>query len=232
MISPPTPPQLQQDKESVDEQFSRAFALLDQLSTDTTALKAAEDARTERLDAALREVEDVVSELKSSSRRRDDETRRLGDEVRGLKDGIPRAIEGSREGNDKRLRELNSELKSLKVLLGNRLSSSGANASSPTPTDQPKPFQPFRPDQNTDNRNNVNGTTPSDSQAQKSAPASTQMFSAPTPAPRENSKSPFSGLGKPAAIPAWQMAAANKSKEAVVPSNEKQEQQQQDAPAS
>src|SRR5436190_6729552 len=129
LISPPTPPQLQQDKESIDEQFSRAFALLDQLSADTALLKSTEEKRTEHLDTVLREVENVVSELKSSSRRRDDETRRLSEEVRSLKDSIPKAIEGAREGNEKRLKELGTELRSLKVLLGNRLSSTGAATS-------------------------------------------------------------------------------------------------------
>ncbi|KAJ5601464.1 hypothetical protein N7510_010998 [Penicillium lagena] len=127
LIAPPTPPQLEQDKENIDEQFSRAFALIEQLSTDTTALKEAEDARTERLDSALKDVESVVAELKSSSRRRDDETRRISDEVKSLKDAIPKALEGAREGNENRLKELGSELKSLKVLLGNRLGGSGTS---------------------------------------------------------------------------------------------------------
>jgi peroxin-14 len=117
---------LEQDKENIDEQFSRAFDLIDQLSTDTAALKAAEDARTERLDSALKDVENLVADLKNASRRRDDETRRISDEVKSLKDAIPKALEGAREGNENRLKELGNELKSLKVLLGNRLGGSGA----------------------------------------------------------------------------------------------------------
>ncbi|KAK2880109.1 hypothetical protein FQN49_000556 [Arthroderma sp. PD_2] len=232
LIAPPTSPQLQQDKESVDEQFSRAFTLLDQLSTDTAALKAAEEARTTRLDTALREVEEVVLELKSSSRRRDDDTRRISEEVRGLKDGIPKAIEGAREGNEKRLRELNSELRSLKVLLTNRL---GSAASTPAPS-ATSAAAATRPE--------VNGAASSSQQA--AAPASTAPSStaaslpAPTPAPRERSGSPFSQLGKPASIPAWQMAAANKAKSAAAsPSvedaseeTEKAGDSQQSAPAS
>src|SRR3954469_2582368 len=73
LIAPPTPPQLEQDKENIDEQFSRAFTLIEQLSTDTAALKSAEEARTERLDSALKDVETLVADLKNSSRRRDDE---------------------------------------------------------------------------------------------------------------------------------------------------------------
>ncbi|DAA78282.1 TPA_exp: Uncharacterized protein A8136_4258 [Trichophyton benhamiae CBS 112371] len=202
LIAPPTTPQLQQDKESVDEQFSRAFSLLDQLSADTAALKAAEEARTSRLDTALRDVEEVVQELKVSSRRRDDETRRISEEVRSLKDGIPKAIEGAREGNEKRLRELNSELRSLKVLLTNRL---GSGASTPTPN-AATTTAATRPD--------VNGAASATQQTPSPATPSPAAASVPasTPAPRERSGSPFSQLGKPASIPAWQMAAANKAK--------------------
>ncbi|KAM5435239.1 peroxisomal membrane protein pex14 [Microsporum ferrugineum] len=200
LIAPPTSPQLQQDKESVDEQFSRAFSLLDQLSADTATLKAAEEARTTRLDTALREVEEVVLELKSSSRRRDDDTRRISEEVRGLKDGIPKAIEGAREGNEKRLRELNSELRSLKVLLTNRLGS-GASTTAPNATTS----------------TTANGTASGSQQTASPAAPSPAAASLPasTPAPRERSGSPFSHLGKPASIPAWQMAAANKAKNAA-----------------
>ena len=131
LIAPPTPPQLEQDKENIDEQFSRAFTLIEQLSTDTAALKTAEEARTERLDGALKDVENLVADLKNSSRRRDDETRRISDEVKSLKDAIPKALEGAREGNENRLKELGTELKSLKTLLGNRWIFSHPQYSSP-----------------------------------------------------------------------------------------------------
>ncbi|EFQ98195.1 peroxisomal membrane protein PEX14 [Nannizzia gypsea CBS 118893] len=206
LIAPPTSPQLQQDKENVDEQFSRAFSLLDQLSADTAALKAAEEARTTRLDTALRDVEEVVQELKVSSRRRDDDTRRISEEVRSLKDGIPKAIEGAREGNEKRLRELNSELRSLKVLLTNRL---GSSAPTLTPNNTATTSTTTRPE--------VNGAASGPQQTSSPAipiPAAASI-PASTPAPRERSGSPFSQLGKPASIPAWQMAAANKAKSAA-----------------
>ncbi|KAL1958247.1 hypothetical protein VTO42DRAFT_4755 [Malbranchea cinnamomea] len=207
LIAPPTPPQLQQDKENIDEQFNRAFALLDQLAADTASLKAAEDARTERLDAALRDVEDVVAELKASSRRRDDETRRISDEVKSLKDGIPRAIEGAKEGNEKRLKELSSELKSLKVLLGNRL---GSMASSPATTSVPRPASVENPS----SQPNTNGVASGSQQ-----PNSSTAISSPA-TPKESTSSPFAQLGKPASIPAWQMAAANKSTSAATTSSD------------
>lgn len=200
---------MEQDKKNVDEEFSRAFTLIEQLSTDTAALKSAEEARTERLDGTLRDVENLVGDLKNASRRRDDETRRISDEVKTLKDAIPKALQGAREGNEFRLKELGTELKSLKTLLSNRLGGgagsgppiAGRTVSSTTnlpvasrPTEEPAAASPPA----------TNGatTTPTNGQEQESSPAPTG----------QTNSSPLSQLGRSASIPAWQMAAANRSK--------------------
>ncbi|RJE23554.1 peroxisomal membrane anchor protein [Aspergillus sclerotialis] len=212
LIAPPTPPQLEQDKENIDEQFSRAFTLIEQLSTDTASLKSAEEARTERLDTALREVETVIADLKSSSRRKEDETRRISDEVKSLKDSIPKALEGAREGNENRLRELGTELKSLKVLLGNRLGGSGG-PSSPGPGralgSSPLPGA-SRP---ADESSTASSPAPPTEQESQSTPAGGAQ-AAPSPSSGATSTNPLSQFGKSASIPAWQMAAANRSKSA------------------
>ncbi|KAJ5683887.1 uncharacterized protein N7477_000232 [Penicillium maclennaniae] len=194
LIAPPTPPQLEQDKANIDEQFSRAFTLIDQLSTDTSALKAAE------------------GDLKTSSRRRDDETRRISDEVKTLKDVIPKALEGAREGNENRLKELGGELKSLKVLLGNRLGGSGSaspsagrtvGSSTPIPAATPRPAEETPTPSTSIATNGMQPTVTPVEQEPQPATAS----SAP-----QNNDSPLSKLGRSASIPAWQMAAANRSK--------------------
>src|SRR5215469_7092058 len=121
LIAPPTTPQLEQDKSAIDSSFEKAFALLDQLQTDTSALKVAEESRTQRLDSALTELESVVVTLKEQDRRREDDARRNADEIRGLRDLIPQAIDAQKEGQEERLKELGAELKSLKTLVGNRM---------------------------------------------------------------------------------------------------------------
>ncbi|KAH6707624.1 peroxisomal membrane anchor protein conserved region-domain-containing protein [Leptodontidium sp. 2 PMI_412] len=217
MIAPPTAPQLEQDKQAIDESFEKAFSLLDQLAKDTETLKASEQARTERLDAALTEVETVISELKTASKRREEESRRIGDEVRGLKDLIPRAMEGQKETTDTRLRELNTELKSLKTLMGQRM-----NPVSSTTTS------------NSYGRPSGMGTSsvPTPATSSTNGPSTTEVVT-PKPASVSNGtgtesvasvqssvqgrSSPFN-TGAPsgkAAIPAWQMAAANKSNNAA-----------------
>jgi peroxin-14 len=217
LIQPPTQPQLEQDKASVDESFKRAFDLLEQLNTDTTALKASEEARTSRLDDALGEVESVLASLKESSKRQSDDNRRIEDDVRGLRDLIPKALESQKEATDNRLKELSTELKSLKTLMGNRM---GAAAPRPQSTSGyygigQQPSAPQTP--------NVNGTsaastptpqapsTPAPAeQTNGTAAADSQANGIPTPSASYSSRMP---TGR-AAIPAWQMAAAKKTEEA------------------
>jgi peroxin-14 len=214
MIAPPTAPQLEQDKQAIDESFEKAFSLLDQLSKDTESLKTSEQARTERLDAALSEVESVISELKTSSRRREEESRRISDEVRGLKDLIPKAMEGQKETTDTRLKELNNELKSLKTLMGQRMNPPPAptasnsydratgNATTPTAT-------PSTP--------NANGFSSTENTVPKPASVSNGAGTEAVASLQSRAASPFNTgapVGK-AAIPAWQMAAANKTSSSV-----------------
>lgn len=224
VISPPTAPQLEQDKASIDDSFKRAFDLLEQLNTDTAALKASEEARTSRLDDALGEVESVLASLKESSKRQGDDNRRIEDDVRGLRDLIPKALDAQKEANDNRLKELSTELKSLKTLIGNRMS---APAPAPVPRAPTTPYygssangtstpaatattQPASTEQPT-------STPPAASSAMPggaSTGAANGTASAPTPAAEPKPVQSWRGSAGRAAIPAWQMAAAKKSEDA------------------
>ncbi|KAF2398436.1 hypothetical protein EJ06DRAFT_583701 [Trichodelitschia bisporula] len=214
LIAPPTPPQLEQDKAAIDAAFDKTFALLDQLTTDTEALKAAEVARTTRLDAALSELESVVTTLKEADRKREDDARRSMDEIRSLRDLIPKALDAQKESTDERLKGLGSELKSLKTLVSNRVQPAAAPVHRATPS--------------------LNGGVPAASAPVSPAPTPTvetpAVVPASTPAvtPAASTApapgSAAAGLlnrrpGGRAAIPAWQMAAAAKSTDSVVSVN-------------
>lgn len=199
MIKPPTPPQLEQDKAAIDTAFARAFELIEQLSKDTAAIKSSEEARTEKLDAAVSDMETAVNELKQASRRRDDDTRRIGDEVRSLQSAIPKAIKSNEENTDQRIQELNNEIKSLRTLLSNRVGTSSpapsATRGSVAPAVSGASSLPIKP---------VNGTSAhSESDAgseQKPAAASGPAFGS----------SRFASAAK-GGIPPWQLAASRNS---------------------
>ncbi|KAK3649709.1 peroxisomal membrane protein pex14 [Elasticomyces elasticus] len=128
LISPPTPTQLQSDKDAVTESFDKAFALLDQLATDTTELKAAESARTERLDKALAEVEGVIREMREANEDRVREGRALAKEVEGVREAIPKALEREKGRWEGKLEEVGTEMRSLKTLIQGRMQAPGTTA--------------------------------------------------------------------------------------------------------
>lgn len=235
LISPPTPPQLEQDKASIDASFSRAFTLIDQLATDTAILKSVETERTEKLDSALQEVEAVLSELKTANKRREDDSRRIGDEVRDFKEMIPKALEAWKTKEDAKLEELSAGLKSLKILVGNRMGGDQATTNglgrphgfaertvgsgSATPREQ-IPQAPSHPSYASAS---VSAGAPINNDAderQDNTPPGTASLGPPTPAPsvsapKHDASNPFRFDSRPggrAAIPAWQMAAAKPTK--------------------
>ncbi len=129
MVAPPTPERLEQDKKAIDDQFERAFALVEQLAKDTEALKASESERTARLDRALGELETAMTDLKSANRRREDDALRVRDDVMNFRDLLPKALEAQKQTTDSRLQEINTELKSLRTLISQRMNPNAATPS-------------------------------------------------------------------------------------------------------
>jgi peroxin-14 len=222
LIAPPTPPQLEQDKAQVDEAFAKAFDLLEQLSKDTTELKEAENARKERLDAALAEVESVIGKMKEANESRELDSKRFTRELAEIREQIPKAIEKEKELVDQRLGEVGNEMRSLKTLVGNRMGqpvqpmqqqrqqtpsiSSSSSAAGSGSGSIPAPQAQLQ-------TNGVNGAQP---QIEHSAQQANG-----TPAQQDGEKPARSGLttlgfgGRPkSAIPDWQRAAKQRNDEA------------------
>lgn len=211
MISPPTPSQLASDKAAIDESFSRAFALIDQLAADTAYLKSAETDRTEKLDATLRDVESVISDLKSANSRREAESRILADQVHGLKDLVPRALDGWKAAEDKKLEDLGSELRSLKLLVANRLGG-GAASQAPSSRSYPSASAKDKPDISGTSESALVTNSSEDSQQGARAGLGAGSSGAPKPGlpiPKQESTSRYQSSGK-LAIPTWQMLVADK----------------------
>ncbi|GAW21960.1 hypothetical protein ANO14919_114900 [Xylariales sp. No.14919] len=222
LVAPPTPEKLDQDKTTVDEQFDKAFATLEQLAKDTEALKESEAARTEKLDKVLEDLEAFVRESKSASRRQEDETERLRDDIKNINATIPKSIAAQKDFTDGRLKEISNEVRSLKSLISQRMNS--APAASPSPLPGPTATSNFRPPSvhtasvspaatpstEVKENNNLNGgssTQDGNKASASSATPSTQDYISSL----NGRSSPF-GSGMPsgkASIPAWQMAANN-----------------------
>ena len=209
----------------MDASFDRAFALIDQLSADTAALKAAEEERTEKLDASLTDIESVIDELKAANRQREQDARQVADQVRDLRDMIPKALNRWKEREDNKLGDIGSEMQSLKRLMENkvglRASSSSSSYSegnrfgiSSGPKSQEKKDETA--DQNAtkdvDPKNGERaGGKGDDERGSLSISSSSGFRREQSTGYRPNSK---------AAIPAWQMAAANNDTGQPVPANQ------------
>ena len=176
-------------------------------------MKASEVERTQKLDGTLKDVDTVIADLKAANARREIENRMLADQVQGLKDLVPKALEGWKANGDARLDDLSQEMKSLKKLIENRvgksvgsLTSAGRGYPPPTTSEYDKPNgSPSR-----GSPSNLNST-----------PSVAESSSTPSPAPGvdipRGGGSPLKkwgvGADKRAAIPAWQMAAAGKGQD-------------------
>ena len=210
LIAPPTPPQLEADKASIDESFNRAFALIEQLATDTAAIKDSESERTEKLDTTLKDVGSVIEDLKAANTRREAESRIIANQVTDLKDMVPKALEGWKASGDAKLEDLGQEVQSLKKLLENRV---GRASAAPTPTGR---GHPSGTEKSKDNVSTPNSRS-SGASTTNAEPASTSSTPAPAPGvtvPKRES-TPFRGLERSdrRSIPAWQMAAATEKSE-------------------
>lgn len=216
LVSPPTPPQLEQDKASIDSSFDKAFALLDQLATDTAELKDAEKARSERLDAALAEVESVMGRMKEANETREVEAKRMARELADIREQIPRAIEKEKGTTDGRLKDLAGEMKSLKTLVGNRMAPPPASQSQARPTPVSNGSQtPSTP--KVDGNANAPAPTPQTNGTNGTANGTAEESEKPASVlpDRPASASPYGRtLGGKAQIPSWQLAAKKRSEEA------------------
>lgn len=210
LISPPTPPQLEIDRASIDESFNRAFSLIEQLATDTAAIKESETERTVKLDTTLKDVSSVTEDMKAANTRREAESRIIADQVTGLKDMIPKALEGWKASGDAKLEELGQEVQSLKKLLENRVGRPSA-ALTPTGRGHLNGSEKSKDSLSAFNTAN-NGTSTANAE---SGGGSSALAPGATVPKRESTPSRGFERSDRRAIPAWQMAAATEKAEAA-----------------
>ena len=212
LISPPTPPQLEADKASIDASFNRAFALIEQLTADTTKLQKSETERTEKLDSSFEGIDSIVEDLKAANMRREAESKVIADQVQGLKELVPKALQGWKASGDAKMEELSLEVQSLKRLLENKVGRSGGS-SGPTGRAYAPPTANGN-EKSSDSFSMLPSTSSGTALPNKESPG---IPSAPAPgitSPKQDSQAPsnsFERGDRRAAIPAWQMAAAGKS---------------------
>lgn len=126
----------------------------------------------------------------------------------GLKDIVPKALEGWKASGDAKLEELGQEVQSLKKLLENRI---GRPSGTPASTGR------GHPNGNEKSKDNLSAFNSANSGTKTPTAESASGSSAPAPGvtvPKRES-TPLRGLDRSdrRAIPAWQMAAATEKTE-------------------
>lgn len=153
----------------------------------------------------------------------------MAEQVQGLRDMVPKALEGWKEKEDKRVEELGNEVRSLRLLLQNRVGGGGGGgAQTPVGSGQGQAFGyrgALGGEQERTSSPGVGGAVGGagaggrvEVGARGRVETGDEGAVAPAPAPgitvpkREGSASRGFGSGR-AAIPAWQMAAKSKNAE-------------------
>ncbi|AOW05173.1 YALI0E09405p [Yarrowia lipolytica CLIB122] len=133
LILPPTPPSLEADKEALEAEFARVQGLLDQVQQDTEEVKNSQVEVAKRVTDALKGVEETIDQLKSQTKKRDDEMKLVTAEVERIRDRLPKNIDKLKDSQEQGLADIQSELKSLKQLLSTRTAASSGPKLPPIP---------------------------------------------------------------------------------------------------
>lgn len=207
LIAPPTPTQLDTDKETVAAQFDQVQEMLSILQKDTEQVKEQNAEQNKKVETALEQVDAAVKDMQEKTARRETDIRRIGLELDQIREMIPKAIDAVKAAQGEALNDLGGELRSLKTLLQNRLKATSA------------PFNAANSATNGASTSSTASTTPN-ATTQKSAASASTAPSAPTSAGNAQTlttaSNPKTTTGDPLArfssragngIPEWQRSA-------------------------
>lgn len=90
LIKPPTPAELESDKELVTAKFDEAQQILETLKNETAEVKLAQEEQKQKVDLALETVGKTVAELQESGRRRESDLRAFKSDIDSIRELIPK----------------------------------------------------------------------------------------------------------------------------------------------
>lgn len=188
-IVPPTPAALEADTNSLELEFSKAQAILDQLQDESVELKKVQMERTKKVEEMILEVESTMTMIRNKTFQHDEDMKLIQAQIETVQDTLPKSLTEHGEVQSHALDELMKELKSLKLTVSTQLQ--GPH----------KPVISNSPPQNLGNTTNSSSsnTIPSLTSGYQ-IPSSSSSISAES-LQASNSAPPRTG------IPAWQLAA-------------------------
>lgn len=124
LLMPSTPEELEVDKLALGSEFEETNALLAQFVKDTQELKDVDEQCSRDVDESIEGLRTALKNLKYETDKRDEEFNYIKYQVDELMTGVPRAVEKNGSVQKHGLKEIQTELKSLRNLVGMRVKAS------------------------------------------------------------------------------------------------------------
>ncbi|RKP23130.1 hypothetical protein SYNPS1DRAFT_24889 [Syncephalis pseudoplumigaleata] len=121
MFEWPKQSELEEDKRRFEEAFDRAKDALDDMVKKTQDTHEQMEQRAASVEQLVNETNDVLKKLGEREEEREKELNRVREELDRIHSALPKILEQSKESHSTVLSDLQSEIKSLKGLLANRV---------------------------------------------------------------------------------------------------------------
>lgn len=139
-LEPPTQTELDEANSRLEAKFDEISKTLNSIESDTNLIKEEFKEQDQKLNKSIETVEMTVKDCIQNEKKRDEEIQLIEEEVKQLKKTITLMLENNKESQTSMISELQTELRSLKSLLGSR-----TPQATTTPTTTPNRFGAFRP---------------------------------------------------------------------------------------
>ncbi|WLF78991.1 peroxisomal membrane protein pex14 [Lodderomyces elongisporus] len=131
-ILPPSQSSVEQDKQTINEEFIKIDKILEQLSKEQEEIKEANDEKLKDIDTVIENINDFLTKYNKDKLKFDDDLRLMKLEIDNLSNSVEKNMRLSKENINDELSGLNDELQSLKNLIKVRAENQ-ANASGSGP---------------------------------------------------------------------------------------------------
>lgn len=116
-ILPPSASAIEQDKQTIDEEFVKIDKILDQLSKDQEAIKTENESKVKEIDIVIDNVNDFLGKYNKDKLKFDDDLRLMKLEIDNLSNSIEKNMGYTKNNIKEELSQINEELQSLKQLV-------------------------------------------------------------------------------------------------------------------
>ncbi|MDC6274295.1 hypothetical protein PP714_09920 [Lacticaseibacillus paracasei] len=220
-VIPPSQSKLDEDKESLEREFQRVEAVLEQLEKDQSEFISRQDEKTKLIDEALMEVDAIVKATNEKNLRNEETLKYLKLEVDSIKTTLLKNLEAQKSTISSELKELEEKTDNLISFIDSIDSKKETEGYRQSGTEIPRPSPSPPANLLTNNRSTSSVSVPTEPKYELDIPPPSSVPSAKDIL-NENYKSTSSTSLPPPAevtttepssnIPAWQLASAQKSK--------------------